>query len=350
MVPHSSYLWIGMHMKVLFTGMASSHCKKQSIVNFFGEISKLVETFSDVEWKAPSVLWTKDYLDKYDAVFVGIVPPTSPSANKLYGAMHVIDLLFESPKLTLVIDHPQLWQFKHGFSSISKNVDNIFSKFYSLRKEFSLAKEAYLSSILSANEKLLSKEWPKTIYPSLPWNSKDTMVKNLDGLLVNNLIGINIDSWLINEPKTSSVRNRVWVADHPKTKWTTSISKLLEFDVLPLKEHRKSSQNESELKLKNNFGLLLSPQDRGVGVWWSYQMIQAINTGTPILSNWQETKVLGNSWNLLGSDLESADSYDILDIVNDQRESYIRSIPNKGDSIESLKNILNISLNGEKNA
>jgi hypothetical protein len=212
-------------MKILFTGMASSHSKPSSNVNFFKLFASSLEGKADIEWAVPSLTWDKDYLNQYDLIFVGIVPPTSPSANKLYGAMHVINIMFDSPKLNLIVDHPQLWQFKSGFNSIYKNISGVFTPFYSKRKEFSLAKESvYSASISAAAEKLLTLKWPRTIYPKLPWQNDLDILSSLGANLDTEIVGINLDSNLLVDKPEITYNRSGWAVDAPNTKWSYSMN------------------------------------------------------------------------------------------------------------------------------
>jgi hypothetical protein len=341
-------------MKVLFTGMASSHAKPSSAsTTFFSVLSQRVDAVvDDVEWKSPSLTWSKDYLEQYDAIFVGMLPPTSLSANKLYGAMHVINLMFDSPKLNLVLDHPQLWQYKHGFNAIDRSVENVFGGFYAKRSEFSLAKDSYSKSIVGANAKLLTKKWPRTLYPSLPWKVTRPIDKFLGLYAEQSLTGLNFDSWLLDgiEYNPLASHEARWVVDHPNSTWSKSISKLLELPISPLSTKTRSTDAEALSAIQDAAGLLFSPQDRGVGGWWSYRLVQAIASGTFVMSDWKETGVLGPEWNLLGYDWESLPKSDKLAVADAQRESYSNSIPSKSDSENSLSLILESSQKGEKNA
>jgi hypothetical protein len=338
-------------MKVLFTGMASSHSKPSANVTFFNNLAKHVGTQADVEWNAPSVTWTKDYLEQYDAIFVGILPPTSPSANKMYGAMHVIDLMFESPKLNLVLDHPQLWQYKHGFNAIDRSIDSVFGSFYSKRSEFTLTRDSHTESVISANRKLLTKKWPTTLYPSLPWKSNRPVDKLLGLFAEDSLVGLSFDAWLFDDTESvSEVRGDHWVADSPGSEWTKSISKLLEMPIASVKQKPRMSDADSLQPIQEAAGFLLSPQERGVGIWWSYRIIQALQSKTFILSNWRETGILGPEWNLLGSDWESLTKSDKIAIAEAQKESYLNAIPSKLETASTLSSILETSRKGEKNA
>ena len=338
-------------MRVLFTGMASSHSKPSANVTFFNNLAKHVGSQADVEWHAPSVTWTKDYLEQYDAIFVGILPPTSPSANKMYGAMHIIDLMFDSPKLSLVLDHPQLWQYKHGFNAIDRSIESVFGSFYSKRAEFVLTRDSHTGSVISANHKLLTKKWPTTLYPSLPWKSNRPIDKLLGLFAEDSLIGLNFDAWLLDGTETvSGTRGAHWAADVPRSEWTKSISKLLEVPVVPIKQKPRMSDADWLQPIQDAAGLLLSPQERGVGIWWSYRIIQALQSKTFILSDWRETGVLGPEWNLLGSDWESLTISDKIAVAEAQLESYLDAVPSKSATESTLSSILETSRKGEKNA
>jgi hypothetical protein len=336
-------------MKILFTGMASSHSKPSSNVNFFKLFASSLEGKADIEWAVPSLTWDKDYLDQYDLIFVGIVPPTSPSANKLYGAMHVINIMFDSPKLNLIVDHPQLWQFKSGFNSIYKNISGVFTPFYSKRKEFSLAKESvHSASISTAAEKLLTLKWPRTIYPKLPWQNDLDILLSLGANPDTEIVGINLDSnLLVDKPEITYDRSG-WAVDAPNTKWSKKIISLLSSSVSSTKLSNKSNDYDANLIIKSSIGLLFSPQDRNSGTWWSYRHVQAMNALVPVVSDWRETSRIGESWNVLGSSLEELSSIGQLELAANQRQAYILSIPSKLELVEILDSLINNSLKGEK--
>lgn len=326
-------------MKILFTGMSSHHTKPSKNVTFFRTLSERVSTFASIEWKNPSVTWDKDYLDQYDYVVVGLTPPTSPSANKVYGAMHIIDILYESPKLVMVLDYPQLWQYKHSFNSIDSNVLSIFSNFYSKRKEFSLARELAVETIKSANNKLLTKKWPITIYPSLPWSNSRNIDKLLGFSAQESLVPINLDSFLLTEEYATKHVGDIWKCDQTKSPWVSKLSKLLTIPVKSLTASKKPSDSVALDSMQDSFAFLMAPQERGVGIWWSYRLIQALNSGTLVLSDWKETHVLGPEWGLLGYDIENQSPDDIISIAKLQKDSYRKNILTKADSDALLSSI-----------
>ena len=331
----------GFNMKVLVTGMASSHTKPSANTSFFGTLVRAIETFATVEWATPSVTWTKEFLDQYDSVVVGIIPPTSLSANKVYGAMHVINVLHDSPKLTLVVDSPQLWQFKASLASVARDVSSIFTSFYLKRREYKLASSPEISnSIQSAADKLLNLPWPRTIYPELPWKTVDEVSKFISTEGAENLVGVNLDAMLLDNPAPAKSPAPVWVADSPSSAWTKKIEKLLSLPTIPLKSTPRDTDEQVFDRISSSFGLLVSPQDRGVGTWWSYRYVQALNSSVPIVSDWRDTGALSNNWYVLGSTLEESSHEERLAVAKAQREDYIRSIPSEDQSIRLIKSLI----------
>jgi hypothetical protein len=165
------------------------------------------------------------------------------------------------------------------------------------------------------------------------------------------LVGLNFDAWLLDGTETvSKARGNHWVSDSPGTEWTKSISKLLELPIVPIKQKARMSDSDSLESIQNASGLLLSPQDRGVGGWWSYRIIQALQSKTFILSDWRETGILGPEWNLLGSDWESLTQSDKIAVAETQLDSYLDHIPSKSQTETLLSSILETSQKGEKNA
>lgn len=329
------------YMKVLFTGASSHHTQPSSNVTFFRTLAERVSTFAEIDWSSPNLKWDEDFLNEYDYVVVGLTPPTSQSANKIYGAMNLINVLYDSPKLIIVIDHPQLWQYKYAFNSIDSNPLSIFGSFYSKRKDYTLAKESYVNSISEANHKLLSRKWPKTIYPSLPFQNNRQIYKFLGFSAEESLIPVNLDSFLLtdNEPEFEKRVGNSWLCELKGTTWIEKTSKLLTKRIDEINITKKISDLTATEMISKAFGFILTPQNREVGVWWSYRLIQALNNKTVVLSDWKETNVLGPEWSILGYDLENQTNEDIINIAKLQKESYKSNIPTKRDSDKLLSSI-----------
>jgi hypothetical protein len=327
-------------MRILFTGMASSHAKESPNVSFFGTMVDAYREFADVEVLQPSIEWTEEYLNSYDAIFVGLLPPTSPSANKLYGALNVISLMAGSPKLKFVVDHPQIWQFKSSISSIAKNIDSIFTPFYRTKSEY---KSAILSKekLSKAVDLLSSDSWPITIYPALPWKKNEVVSDFLPAISKENLIGINLDSFLLSEEFLGlSSRVDEWVVEAANTTWANKISKLTSYPTEKVKPNIRATDADVLARISSSAGLILAAQDRGVGTWWSYRLIQALNSMTPVITEWKESQEISPSWGVLISEVEDMDSTGRLELAISQKASYLKSIPTPDEVIESLKKLI----------
>lgn len=335
-------------MKILFTGMTSAHASlNQDNKTFFGMLSNIIsEYFPDasVEHKAPGIDWTEKDLDKYDLVFVGIVPPTSLSANKIYGALTIIDELYDSPKLRLVLDYPQLWQFKASLNSIVKNPESLIGEFYSKRQDYSMVhnkKSLEKFSRVAAN--LLNGQWPTTIYPKLPWKAEEDIYSALNLQASSNFIGVNLDAFyaedssLDNDPYAES---GTWVVDNDKTSWTNSISKAVTNPIDKMKTSKRHTDSDVYNRIKASLGALISPQERGVGTWWSYRYIQSLNAETPVVSDWRETRRIGEGWDLLAYQVEELSFNDRIILAKKQKDNYLKSISSKQEVLEAVKNLL----------
>lgn len=336
-------------MKILFTGMASGHTNADvhsTNLGFFGVLNNVISDSlgHEIEWRSPSVLWTEEDLKKYDQIFVGIVPPTSLGANKVYGALHLINLLAKDPRLTLVLDNPQLWQFKTSFASVARDPKTLVSKFYAKRSEYNLVKdnEALLSSFAAIADRMASGRWAKTIYPALPWKSTDEIASALGIHDVDSLIPVNLDSHLLTDSTSTPVsRGSTWLLDNPATSWSRGVIRIIHRDVDAMRSTKKETDMDILEKMKSSLGSMISPQDRGVGTWWSYRYIQSLNSGTPVVTNWRETIELSDSWGFLAYQIEEMSDSRREEVARHQRSSYLRSVPDKKESISHLEELLN---------
>jgi hypothetical protein len=330
-------------MKVLFTGMASSHCYPRDNVSFFGTLAKAVGEFAEVVWATPKVSWTKAQLDEFDFVFLGFIPPTAMSANKIYGAMHVLGLMFDSPRLRLVADSQQIWQYKNSINHVKKDVSKLFDSFYSKRAEYSRAKETLSHSRIGfAADKLDSSVWPITYYPAMPWTEPAVAARSLGFSLEKRLIGVNLDSMLLNpEPYDMSDKNQFWSVVPSDGKWLKKVDPFIVHPLVQTVVH-----DETSLKtIKDSLGLLVPPQDRNLGTWWNYRYIQALNSNTPIVTDWTTIRNFDPSWSHLAYQIEEMSPSERLIVARNQLESYQSSIKSKNQAVNSLKEtILDLNL------
>jgi len=335
-------------MKILFTGMASGHTNADvhsTNLGFFGVLGNAIaDSFGhEIEWRSPSVLWTAEDLKKYDQIFVGVVPPTSLGANKVYGALHVINLLASDPRLTLVLDNPQLWQFKTSFAAVARDPKTLVSKFYAKRSEYNMVKdnEALLSSFATLSDRMASGRWAKTIYPSLPWKTTEEVASIIGIHDITSLIPVNLDSHIMSsEESAATMRGSTWLLDSPSTSWSRSVVRTIHREVDVMRSTKKETDLDILEKMKYSLGSMISPQDRGVGTWWSYRYIQSLNSGTPVVTNWRETIELSDSWGFLAYQIEEMSDSRRAELARHQRDSYLKAIPSKKESISQLGDLL----------
>lgn len=322
-------------MKILFTGMSSSHCKPSKVSGYFNSLAKLVGEVAEVSWAIPSTTWTSKHLDKYDYVFVGVTPPTSLSANKAYGGLHIIDLLWDSPKLRLVLDSPQVWQYKNSIRKAANDPSNgLFSSFYSLRWEYQAAKE--IKSVSEAVKKLSIKKWPTTIYPGLPWKSDESAALAVGLDVSSSLVALNLDAINLVDPIYSDNRQPFWSVDDSKLSWARKLVGTIKYETVDVRSKRGYSDEDAAGTISDSIGLIIPPQDRKVGTWWSYRYVQGLNTATPIVTNWLETKGFSSSWAKLAYQVEDMSPEDRLTLAEEQRRVYVDSIPSRDELIELI--------------
>lgn len=328
-------------MKVLFTGMGSNHCGRPSNTTFFSVMADTVSEFAEVTWAAPKLSWTRKDLEQYEAIVFGLIPPTSLSANRIFGALNVLQLMFDSPKLKLVADSAQMWQYRNSVKALKRDPGILFTSFYSKRADYSsiLENRHIVENAVSALE---SEIWPTVLYPELPWGSAERVATILDFVPSESLTGINLDSTLISPEPPRIGRRDNWAVENPKSTWLPDLQRLLTFPLLPVKVGRRTDDDYALGILRNSMGLIIPPQERKVGSWWNYRLYQALNTGTPVATYWQDSCVLDPSWGVLAYTLEDYDPVQRQMVANSQRYSYVNAIPEKEEAIHNLKsNLLN---------
>lgn len=310
-------------MKVLFTGMASHHCSPSKNIGFFNTLAEVVSRSATVVWASPKLTWTKADLEAYDAIFLGFIPPTALGANKIYGAMHVLGLMFDSPKLNLIADSAQIWQYKNSIESVKRDVSSLFTPFYSKRLDYGKAREPkHIKSIVTAAEKMSSSIWPRVLFPILPWQSQASTFEKLGFGSSQNYLGLNLDSMLLKTSPYGLDRLPQWAADSTKSSWLKTVSETLRFSIVDTKPGRVSSDADALSVINVSSGLLLPPQDRGLGSWWSYRYVQGLNSGTPIVTYWQDTVGFDSSWSQLAYQVEDMHPSTRVGLAREQFESY----------------------------
>jgi len=326
-------------MRILFTGMASSHCTKPKNTSFFAALSDMTSTFAEVVWASPKMSWTKQDLDSFDFVFFGLTPPTSLSANKLYPALKLLDEMFSSPKLVLVADGAQMWQYKNSFNALKRDYNILLGSFYAKRADYreALERPAFLESLVSQME---NEAWPVTLYPQLPWDAGTKIYDLLSFITPSSIKGFNLDAALIKPEVPRIGRSDYWSVENTKSSWLEKFQATLSLPLSPNKAKRSTDDSAALVNIEESIGLIIPPQERDVGTWWNYRIFQAINSGTPVVTQWQDTASFDHSWSRLGYQIEDMSPAERASIASQQRHSYVSAIPPALASQQQLQKIL----------
>ncbi len=328
-------------MKILMTGMASAHCSTKGNATFFQGLYKAFSEFAEVVICEPRLGWSRLDLEAFDLVVVGLTPPTSLAANKIYGALHVLDLMYESPKLRLVVDGNQIWQFKNSISAFKRNPSQVVGSLYSARKDYKAALTKYLGSFEDLAGKMTALPWPKTYLPLLPWQTSEDAAISTGFVPSDRAIGIQIDQFFIDKQATlSTLRSDIWAVDNPKSTWWQTTSKTIQQEFIPAAEARKPKDSDVQQVIAISLGLVVPPQDRKVGTWWTYRYIQALNTSTPVVTYWQDTASFSDAWTKLAYQVEDMDVYDRQELARVQFIDYIDNSPTVYQIVHNLQNDL----------
>jgi hypothetical protein len=331
--------------KVLITGMTAqqySSAAAEKSTAFSIVLKNIVESSGyDVHFTSPSVEWTSFFLSDYSHIFVGLSSPASVTANATYGALSVVDEMWDSSKMTMFIDAPEPWKIFGGLRSIERTPDSLFKSFYSRRPAYHAMQQSkkQRAKVLSGIEKLSSKKWNRAIYPSLPWK---TEIPGISDNAKDSLVPLSVDSFCISkEQRYNSTRISRWVVENASSKWATDISKGLLFDCISLKEIKAKNAAETEQAMSENAGVLLGPSDDKT-TWWSARFSQAMNSGTPVATDWRASSSIGNSWSHLAATIESMSHIDRYELAVVQRNDYINAINSPDEVIARLKEVTGI--------
>lgn len=321
---------------------ASENANARSL-GFVGVMNAVLsDAGHEVTWISPSVHMTKESLSQFDSVIVGVTPITSVGASRAYGALSVIENMWGSEKLTLLVDGPNSSQMEPSLRSVVNNPASLTKSFFSNRKEYStvLADSAVSDRVHSAVHRLLDEEWPTTIYSALPWSLQEDV--KLPTNAKKNLSPINLDSYLIQDNPVAVDRRQKWVVDVPSTPWSVAILKTLELPNSLMKWNKGWDDNQVMDQFARSIGALITSHKKD-GTWWSYRYVQALNSNTPVATDWKFSSRIGVPWGALPSAIESMSQQRRDLLASAQRDLYLANILGKKESLTNLENILNIS-------
>lgn len=319
--------------------MLSSQVKEGSNKSFFSLLQEGYSTFGEVVVSEPKISWSRSDLENFDLIILGFAPPTALTANHLYGALHVMNLMFESPKLRLSIDSPQMWQYKNSINFFTKTPQGVFSPFYETRKNYvAVAKSTFKSEADTLAEKMIRLEWPKTFVPRLPWLTIEDLHRPVPFLSESRIMPINLDSLVLNGQSNLDQNRLGWSVDNPKNSWWMDVSKTISLPQKNVKPKLRATDSEIEDRIRSSEILAIPPQERKVNTWWSYRYLQGLMSETPIVTYWQDTAGFSESWSKLAYQVEEMDLKTRQKLSKDQYGSYTYSIPTKTSVLKTLEN------------
>lgn len=329
--------------KILITGMTAPQASPRANRRALSFAAQIVDALSrgtekhDVDWVDPDVDWTQEFLDKYDHIFVGIAPVTGLGASRAYGALSIISIMYESPKLRLFFDGPNPGQITYSFNSILKTPDSLFKEFYKYRQQYDLIFDSEVRlRVYTAIRRLATEQWPITVYPKLPWDQEDPAETLPDGAK-SRLVSVNLDIFTLNQPyfENHQVAEK-WVTDDLRSKWHEFVVHTLSYPVVGMKANKFSNDFEVDFAMATSVGVLISPAKRGK-TWWSHRYAQALRLHVPIVTEWREAGELGDEWSVLGSQIEHLSDDLRRDIADKQLASYKSAIGSEDIAIDAFK-------------
>lgn len=332
-------------MKILLTGTTASQVsqrKNEIVPTFSGYVHRaLMDGGHDVVWAEPSVSMSKEYLAEFDSVVVGLAPPTSTAAHRIYGALSVIYFAHQIGNLKLLIDAPEPKRVWAGIRAAHKKPSDLTKEFHSKRREYSLAlTEDVLPRLHSAVATLYTEEWPTTVFPTTPWMSFPSVSTSIPNTNSKNLVGLTFDDLIINETRNDSDSfGNFWVCDYPNTSWVKKIEKTIDYKIEAAHSHRWEKNSDSIKRISSSYGCLISLHKNG-DPWWSLTLPQAIGCGIPVVTDWRLSSMLGASWSVLPAAIEGMNESQRFSLSENQRDAYLSSIKPYNLSVDFACNAL----------
>jgi hypothetical protein len=326
-------------MNVLLTGCTSQQCNPvtdRQINNFPGLIRRALQLSGhEVYWKEPSISWQAgEIIDRFDHVIIGLAPVTSLAANRVYGALSVLDelLLNDPARVSILLDAPEPARIAASFRAILSHPENLAKTFYSYRKEYELARENQ-DRLLGVIEHLHTKVWPSVIVPKLPWEDPTQLAAKLP-YPIRRLTPLNLDMLLFKHVKAPEPKQRrmVWAVEGNPTQATT-----LPRQAIPRKGHAALDVTVLS-QLASSLGCLI--EEPRFGGWWSTRWAQSLSTLTPVFGNWQSTSELGSVWSELPGTTETMTQAERTNLAIAQLDVYRAACPDEDQINRNVYDLL----------
>lgn len=333
-------------MKVLITGSTAQQCSTRTASRtptFSSLIAKGLHDSDvgvDVSIAEPSIYTTKEELENYDAVLVGVAPPTSLSANKIYPAFSIAAKAKDIGNLVLFIDAPEPYKIQSSLKSCYLNNSDLQKNFYERRKSYShlLENKNFREEVQGFVSYLYTDRWPTTLYPAFPWSVGKTSAKAIEGLDSTNFFPVFVDSYLIDSEaptKEFHLSKEYWTCDSMKTQWASDVISTLSYDVIPTRLNRWELEEDTTERIKKSVGTLVSTHRSGEP-WWSPALSQSLSAGVPVVTDWRNTSYLGSEWSYLGSSIEEMSDAERFAVAEAQKALYQKSLPTWDEAVENL--------------
>ena len=326
-------------MKILITGSTAQQASARTAARVPTFASMMAESLTrdgnEVDFIEPSFALNKHYLSEYDIVLVGIAPPTSLSANKIYPAFAMANRARELGNLAVFIDAPDPYKIPASLKSCYLNISDLQKEFYSRRKQYKIfsSDKDLAEEVYQFVEHLHRNVWPTTLYPALPWSHPGAITSVIPNIENDKLFGINLDYQIFEESFVDSEKiSDYWVADYPQTKWTKQTTETLVNRVAPVRNSKWDSTESIEDNIGNSMGLLASVH-RAYEPWWSSYIPKTLSLGKPVATDWRYSSDLGTAWGVLASTIEDLTPRQRSELASNQRELYVKATENGQESL-----------------
>lgn len=324
-------------MKILLTGSTANQSNPithSRSTNFAGLIyDSFRHNGVDVTWEDPSLSLRRSDFDQYDKVVVGISSPMALGANRVYGALNIVSVLWNDPRLALLLDAPDPNNISRGLNSINRNPSSLTKPFFAYRKDYELAASHMgKAQTLAACELLRNSEWPTTLVPAFPWSTVEQFERDLPEGAFGKVRPMNLDNNVVRRfekmrPENPE-REARWMAERGADKnWLKSLE--LNNPVLSLRaDHRTDIHPYLLSRLNTATGFLHSPSKRGV-VWWTPKVALALSQRTPVFTQWKG-RTFDSAFSIKPKTFEVLSAEEQQELAQHQYDVYMNSIPNGG--------------------
>jgi hypothetical protein len=339
-------------MKILITGCTAQQASTKTALRTPTFSALLAKAFQDggfdVSVIEPSVHLTSEQLSEYDQVIVGIAPPTSLSANKVYPAFAIANKARKIGNLALFIDAPEPYKLQASLKSVSLNVADLTKEFYQRRKGYShlIDNPEVKTDVYEFNEFLYTQEWPTTYFPSFPWSNPLAISQAISNINQVSLVSVNPDAHILRAPYVEPkfhILKEYWTCDSVGTKWSSTIKETLKYDVIPSRASRWEKEVYTLERIQKSIGTLVSVY-RGNEPWWSPALAQSLSVGVPVVTDWRSSAIAGSEWTHLASSIEEMEDSERFDLAVAQKESYLRVIPTWQETIDGLLQTIKVTV------